>query len=246
MMFTDIHAHLLPGLDDGAQNLGTALEMARIALKQGVTHCICTPHMEPGRFDNTRESIESSLTLFKKALKENNIRLEVAAAAEVHFGLEIVSGFEKGEIPFLGKWQGKSVMLLEFPHGHVPYGAEELTRWLINNNVIPLIAHPERNRGFIKQPSRLKAFLQQGCLCQVTSASYFGRFGSSAQLLAEQLAREEQITVIASDAHNTETRPPLFSSAIEHISQFAGEAAAEQWMMLNPWTIAESLFGETH
>jgi len=242
MGFVDIHSHLLPGLDDGAQDLRTALDMARIALKQGVSHCICTPHIEPGRFDNTKKSIESSLTLFKKALKEHNIDLVVAAAAEVHFGLEVISGIHKGEVPFLGKWQDMNVMLLELPHGHVPYGAEDLTKWLIANNVIPLIAHPERNRGFIKQPSRLDVFLQQGCLTQVTTASFFGRFGESAQILAEELARENKITVIASDAHSIEKRPPLFLDALERIEKIAGKEAAEQWMVKNPWTIAESLF----
>ena len=245
MSFVDIHSHLLPGLDDGAPDLGTALEMARIALKQGVSHCICTPHIEPGRFDNTKGSIASSLALFKKALKEHGIDLVVAAAAEVHFGLEVISGIQKDEVPFLGRWQGMNVMLLELPHGHVPYGAEDLTKWLIANNVVPLIAHPERNRGFIKQPSRLDVFLQQGCLAQVTAASFFGRFGESAQILAEELARESKITVIASDAHSIEKRPPLFLDALEHIEKIAGEAAAEQWMVKNPWTIAESLFSST-
>lgn len=245
MGFIDIHSHLLPGLDDGAANLSTALNMARIALKQGVSYCVCTPHIEPGRFDNDKESINASLVLFKKALQEQGIALNVAAAAEVHFGLEILSGVRNDAIPFLGEWEGKQVMLLEFPHGHVPYGSEDLTKWLLASNVVPIIAHPERNRGFIKQPSRLDVFLQQGCLTQVTAASFFGRFGNSAQALAEELALQKKITVIASDAHNIETRPPLFSEAVDRIEELGGPGMAELWMITNPWRMAGVLFAHS-
>jgi protein-tyrosine phosphatase len=244
MSFIDVHSHLLPGIDDGAPDVAVSVAMAKIAVEQGVTHCVCTPHIQPGQFDNTLESIAAAFAIFKKALEDNEIDLRVATAAECHFGLEVISGVENGTLPFLGDWGGKKVILLEFPHGMVPFGAEQLTKWLLEHGVIPMIAHPERNRGFVASPSLIKPFLRQGCLLQVTASSFTGRFGRSAQKLAENLAREAVITVVASDAHNLESRPPLFVDAAHRLEKLAGADKARAWLSDNPGVLTERLFSE--
>jgi protein-tyrosine phosphatase len=242
MNVIDVHSHFLPGIDDGAPTLETSLDMARIAVSQGVTHCVCTPHIQPGTFDNTVEDIQAAYTEFRQGLDKAGIRLATAFAAECHFGIEIMSGVKEGVLPFLGEWEGKKVLLLEFPHGRIPYGADQLTRWLIEQKIIPMIAHPERNRGLIASPEKLKIFLSQGCLLQVTSSSFIGRFGRSAQLLAEELAIQNVITVIGSDAHNSESRPPLFLETAERLGELAGDDLAEKWLSGNPRRLTEVLF----
>ncbi|MES2917844.1 MAG: CpsB/CapC family capsule biosynthesis tyrosine phosphatase [Pseudomonadota bacterium] len=238
----DLHNHLLPGIDDGADDLAAALAMARLAVECGTTHLVCTPHIHPGRYDNTPESIEAARRLFVDGLREAGIALQVAAAAEVRFDMEIMAGVSAGRIPFLGKWQGRDVLLLEFPHGEMPFGAERLTQWLLEREVIPMIAHPERNKGVMRTPSRLKAFIDQGCLLQVTAGALVGRFGERAQELAEELLQEGVVTVIASDAHNLQHRPPLLSEGYERAAQLVGEARAEALVRTRPWEIARHHF----
>lgn len=238
----DLHNHLLPGIDDGADDLAAALAMARLAVESGTTHLVCTPHIHPGRYDNTPESIEAARRLFVDGLREAGIALQVAAAAEVRFDMEIMAGVSAGRIPFLGKWQGRDVLLLEFPHGEIPFGAERLTQWLMDRNVAPLIAHPERNKGVMRTPSRLKAFIDQGCLLQVTGGALAGRFGERAQELAEELLREGVVTVIASDAHNLQHRPPFLSEGRERAARLVGADQAEALVWRRPWEIAQSLF----
>lgn len=238
----DLHNHLLPGIDDGADDMAAALAMARMAVEGGTTHMVCTPHLHAGRYDNTAASIDVSLQGFRTALAEAGIPLKVAAAAEVRFDMEIMLWHGAGQLPFLGEWEGRRVLLLEFPHSDIPFGAERLTQWLIDRNVLPLIAHPERNKGVMRTPSRLKAFIDQGCLLQVTAGSLVGRFGERAQELAESLLCERVVTVIASDAHNLQHRPPTLHEGRECAAAFVGDEEAARLVQGRPWAIVAQHF----
>lgn len=234
----DLHNHLLPGIDDGAPDVEASLELARMAVVEGITHMVCTPHIHPGRYDNTPQSIAAALQQFREALASAGIELQVAAAAEVRFGLELMTGIAEDRIPFLGQWEGSKVMLLEFPHGEIPFGAERLTQWLKDRGVLPMIAHPERNKGIMRQPSRLRPFLEQGCLLQVTASSLTGHFGEQAAEIATDLLLQGHVTILATDAHNRDRRPPCLRNAVKAAEQLIGAQRAAELVSLNPWKIA--------
>lgn len=236
----DLHSHLLPGIDDGAPDLATALALAKIAVKDGITHMVCTPHIHPGRYDNTIGSIQKALTELHQGLADHQINLVISAAAEVRFGMELMVAVKQNSIPFLGVWQSQPVLLLEFPHGEIPFGAERLTAWLLQQGIKPLIAHPERNKGLLRAPEKLKPFLEQGCLLQVTAGAVAGRFGEAVQELAHKLLKEDRVTILASDAHNIEHRPPILSQGRDAAAAIIGEAAAQRLVVDNPWQIARS------
>jgi len=238
----DLHNHLLPGIDDGAPDLDTALQLAEMAVRHGTTHLVCTPHIHPGRYDNTPSTINQALALFQQGLNQHDIPLQVAAAAEVRFGMELMIGVKNKSIPFLGQWQGQNVMLLEFPHGEMPFGAERLTAWLLQQSIIPMIAHPERNKGLMRDPNKLNPFIQQGCLLQVTAGSVAGDFGEVAQELAVQWLEKNWVTILASDAHNLEHRPPILTTGLAAASEILGEDAARRLVIDNPWQIAQQHF----
>ena len=238
----DIHNHLLPGIDDGAPDVDAALALARVAVADGITHMVCTPHIHPGRHDNTPDTIRAALRVLGGALREHGIPLRVAAAAEVRFDIDIIDAVRERRLPYLGRWQGKKVVLLEFPHGHLPFGAEKLTQWLIAHDIVPLIAHPERNKTVLQHPARLKPLLQQGCLLQVTASAVCGGFGAACQQLAHRLLDAGVVTVLASDAHNLAHRPPVLSAGLEHAAALVGHAMARRLVEHNPWDIAQSHF----
>lgn len=241
-MSVDIHNHLLPGIDDGAADMAEALAMARLAEADGVTHLLCTPHIHPGLYDNTAAGIAAALEGYRAALAEAGIALAVAAAAEVRFGLEVMTGAGTGELPFIGEWDGQQVLLLEFPHTEVPFGAERLTEWLIARDIRPMIAHPERNRDIINDVGRLGPFLSQGCLTQVTASALTGQFGEASQHRAEQLVMDGQATCLASDAHNTRNRVPCLGRGTEAAAALIGRDAAQTLSRDNPWRIIRPHF----
>jgi protein-tyrosine phosphatase len=238
----DLHNHLLPGIDDGAPDLETALQLARIAVQDGITHLVCTPHIHPGRYDNDRNSIHTAHQQFVRGLDQAGIELRVSWAAEVRFGMELMASQAEGNLPFLGRWQDNKVLLLEFPHSEIPFGAERLTRWLLQRNIVPMIAHPERNKGIMRTPSKLKPFLEQGCLLQVTASSVAGHFGEAAQDIAHTLLEQGLVTILASDAHNLQHRPPHLREGMEHAARIVGDTQAERLVKDTPWLIAQSHF----
>lgn len=238
----DLHNHLLPGIDDGAPDLETALQLARLAVQDGITHLVCTPHIHPGRYDNTPATIAAAREQFVSGLQKAGIPLQVATAAEVRYGMELMRGIEQGTLPFLGEWHGKKVLLLELPHSEVPFGAERMTEWLLQHGVMPMIAHPERNKGVMQCPRKLKPFIEQGCLLQVTAGAVAGRFGEPARLIANALLELGLVTILASDAHNIQHRPPVLVEGMQHAARIVGDFQAERLVIDTPWQIARGHF----
>ncbi|MFM9817490.1 UNVERIFIED_CONTAM: hypothetical protein K0B97_06095 [Spiribacter pallidus] len=238
----DIHNHVLPGMDDGPADMGEALAIAKLAVADGVTHLMATPHIHPGLYDNTLEGIALALKSFRDAVAEAGIPLAVSAAAEMRFDLEVMTRVDTGTLPYLGHWKSQSVFLLEFPHTEVPFGAERLVEWLVARDICPMIVHPERNRDILNEPQRLAPFLQQGCLLQVTASALTGQFGERTRGMAEQLVRDGAVTCLASDAHNTVNRLPCLSQGARAVEALAGRAAARALTHENPWQIVKGHF----
>ena len=183
----DLHSHILPGIDDGARSLDIALEMARQAVDNGVTHMVCTPHMHKGYFDNTYASIESTFKTFEQNVALHKIPITLSFAAEVRVNELIPIWHKQNELPFLGALGNKRILLLEMPHSHLPQGLDLLVKWLLKNNVQPLIAHPERNRELLSEQHKFLWLQRLGCKFQATAGALTGRFGENIQQFATTL-----------------------------------------------------------
>jgi len=148
----------------------------------------------------------------------------------VRLGAEIIDLVAEGRIPFLGERDGYRIMLLEFPHGHIPVGADNFVAWLLKNRIRPLIAHPERNREIMDEVNKLTPFVTMGCMLQVTAGSVEGRFGEHARERAVDLLRRGWVSVLASDAHNLEHRPPELEPGRRAAAAIVGEP--ESWKLV--------------
>lgn len=226
----DLHCHLLPGIDDGPEDLATALHLARHAVAAGIRVSVVTPHMHPGRYENRAANIRADAGLFQQALDAEGIALQISYAAEVRLDHEILSWVGEEHIPYLGTWQGQRVMLLEFPHSHVPVGADKLVTWLLKQGIRPMIAHPERNKDILRNIDKLIPFIQLGCLLQVTAGAVAGTFGEFARARAIDLLERGWVTVLASDAHNLDARPPELEPGRRAAAKIVGEE--ESWRLV--------------
>lgn len=226
----DLHCHLLPGIDDGPADLATALRLARHAVSAGIRTAVVTPHMHSGRYENRAAGIRAAAQAFQRALDAEGIALEIAGAAEVRLDHEILSWVGADHIPYLGRWEGERLMLLEFPHSHVPVGADKLVAWLLKQGIRPMIAHPERNKDILRSIDKLLPFIRLGCLLQVTAGSVAGSFGPLARARAVDLLERGWVTVLASDAHNLEARPPELEPGRLAAALIVGEE--ESWNLV--------------
>ncbi len=240
----DLHCHLLHGIDDGPNTLEESLALCRIAVADGITRAVVTPHVHPGRWENTRTSIDRARGHLQRVLENHEIPLQLGFAAEVRLTELVPAQVEKGDIPFYGEVEGFQVMLLEFPHGEIIPGSHKLVQWLLGRGIRPLIAHPERNRQIMKDVFQLQPFIDSGCWLQLTAGSVTGDFGERCQSVAHQLLELDVVKVVASDGHNAGTRPPVLSQAFNDIVQKYGKEKAQRLILDTPATIVAGQFIE--
>lgn len=230
----DLHCHFLPGIDDGPETLAQALELARAAVDDGITHSVLTSHVDPERYTNQLSNLEVAITDFSRALVQANIPLEVRLGCEARLCPELIDLISDNQIPFLGEVDGWRILLLEFPHQMIPVGSNRFIYHLLKQKIRPLIAHPERNKAIMAQPDKIQEFTDAGCWLQFTAGSLAGRFGNQAQQVAFQLIEEGFHCIAATDAHNLNNRPPRLSEGREALSQRYGPAVAQSMVVDRP------------
>ncbi len=238
----DLHCHLLPGIDDGPKSIEESLDMARHAANAGITKIVTTPHITPGRYDNSLASIQPVFENLKAAIKEQAIPVEISFAAEIRFDPVIIDMVNNDILPVLGEYEGERIILLEFPHTHIPRGCEDLIRWLADKGVRVLIAHPERNGSVMGNIEIITSFIKMGCLLQITGGALTGVFNEGPRECAVELLKRGWVSIIASDAHNMHARCPELEPARQEAAKIVGEEKASDMVISRPASIAKMHF----
>ncbi|WP_286230079.1 tyrosine-protein phosphatase [Neobacillus mesonae] len=198
----DIHCHILPGVDDGAQTMEDSITMAKQAAKEGIHTIIATPHLNH-QYDNRKQAIVEKVDAVNLALKQEGVNLIILPGQEPRIYGEIIEDYEKNEIQTLN---GSRYVFIEFPSNHVPMYSEKLLFDLQVKGLTPVIVHPERNSELIEHPDVLYNLVEKGALTQVTASSLCGYFGKKIKIFSEQLIEANLTHFIASDAHNVVNR----------------------------------------
>ncbi|MEN3769011.1 tyrosine-protein phosphatase [Priestia megaterium] len=199
----DIHSHILPGVDDGALTMEEAVSMAKLAVNEGITKIIATPHHQNGTFFNRKQDILERIKELNYMLQRENISLEVLPGQETRIYGSLLDDFEKGDILSLNH---TNYLFVELPSGHVPRYTEQLLFEMQLKGLTPIIVHPERNAEVMKNPEKILKLVKKGALTQLTAGSLTGHFGKKVQKFSMQLIEANCTHFIASDVHNTSTR----------------------------------------
>ncbi len=227
----DIHTHILPGMDDGAVNLDQSLEMIDVAVQNGITAIVATPHMLPERtIANKKDQVLSLTKELREVVRSRGLSLELYPGGEVYATPDIVKRLTYGEI--LTYNDSNKYLLLEMARDEVPGFMSKVIFELKLIGITPIIAHPERNQGIIRRPECLYHMVEQGALAQITASSL--RSGSAFYHTGELLLKCNLIHFIASDAHDTTRRAPRLSIYKSILEEIVGEFRANQILMDNP------------
>ena len=224
----DLHSHYLPWVDDGAADLQAALGLLKAAEANGIVDTVLTPHVYPGRWDNALANLEPAFASFRSAAASAGVTMRLHLGAEVHLLPETLEMVAAGNVPYIGGHEGRHVMLLELPDARIPVGTENAVRYLLRLGVVPMIAHPERNKDVMRDPTRVAGLVREGCLVQLTAASVCGWFGRGAHSASLRILDEGWATVVATDAHNLAHRPPVLADAFDALRRRYGEALARE------------------
>jgi protein-tyrosine phosphatase len=234
----DLHCHILPGVDDGAKSLEEAVEMAQIAEDEGIERIVATPHLFRENFLNEDLGIiEEKRKELSGALEASNIHLELLSGAEVHIAHNLMEEIRKNRNYLV--INRSSYMFVEFPSRHVFSGVKELFFELMSEGIIPIIAHPERNSVFVRNPSFLYELIQMGSLAQANSGSLSGIYGREAEQAVCRFLEMNLIHFIGSDGHNTDALAPRLLEARERVERIIGEEGAVALVKENPGAVLE-------
>lgn len=217
----DLHCHILPGVDDGAQTLEDSLAMAEKAISQGITHILCTPHHNNGKYKNPKQTVIPRVAQLQEELDQRQLPLTVLEGQEVHITGDLLEDMSRDEILFTDLED--TYILIEFPTIDIPAFTEQLFFELRKRGKIPVIVHPERNAKFREDPNRLIPFLDMGVLAQLTAPSYVGTFGKSIQKTAKEMVKHNLVQMVASDAHGVTKRNFYLKEAFEAIEKDFGQ-----------------------
>ena len=262
----DLHAHILPELDDGPKTLTESVEMCRRSYQDGIRTIVATPHILEGVYPNHRPTILAKVQELNAAIVEcglgntergmknldskisshlnselrdrhSELPLVILPGADVHFSSDMVRLCENGGIVTVND-KGRYLMV-EFDFQGIPYRAEDVLFRLMARGIIPIITHPERNLEIGQRPQRYGEMIRMGCLGQVTGMSLTGGFGSGVKQTAEKLLKNRLVQIIASDTHSITRRPPVLSPAVREAEKIVGKEEAQMMVTDYPQAILE-------
>jgi protein-tyrosine phosphatase len=230
----DFHTHILHQIDDGARSLEEAVMMARIAVEDGITTIVATPHSPLSR-QGQRYSVElvhQRLDELRAVLQQEHVPLDVQPGTELRYHADLLLHLQAELVLPCGAHRA---LLIECPNSHLPQRLEETIFRLQVEGYTVVIAHPERIRTVQKDPGVLIPLIERNVLMQLTAGALIGAQGRRMQRLAEMMVTHSLIHLLASDAHSASSiRSPQLATACAHAARLVGEQTARAMVQCVP------------
>jgi len=233
----DVHSHIIFGVDDGPSIVDESLRMIEKAIKAGIKVVIATPHFQKDLFE-TERIIENYHKLYYRIA---NFDLTLLLGYEV-FMNPIIPDLLAGSTDLT--MNGSRYILIELPFDVMPAYTYETVFKLQLSNMVPIIAHPERIRYFVKNFYAFLNLVERGCLIQIDAASVIGVYGRQVKEFAKRLIKMNMVHFVASDAHYAEDYEKWYSNAYLKISQWKSEEYADELFSKNAKVMLNDLKGK--
>jgi protein-tyrosine phosphatase len=230
-MMIDIHSHILPGIDDGSKSWDMTLAMCRLAVQDGITHIVTTPHADD-TYSYSRDRVREVLNELSQKVGD---QLVFSIGCDFHLSFDNIE--DAIAHPQRYTIAAKQYLLVELSdYGMPPQVSDGLFK-LQSAGVVPIITHPERNAILQRGPERVLEWVDAGCLVQVTACAVTGLWGPVARRVGMWLLEHNALHVLATDAHDDKNRPPILSEARDAVSKQFGSDVARALVLDNPAAI---------
>jgi protein-tyrosine phosphatase len=227
----DIHSHILPEVDDGAQSWEMAVHMCHMAVQDGIEHMVATPHAN-AEFAYDRRWLRSVLD---ELLQRTAGKPQLSLGCDFHFSYENLESL--AQTPHRFTIEDTPYLLVEFSDFSLPPSLTEELDVLLHRGLIPIITHPERNLLLQRKPERVLDWVRLGCVVQVTASAITGMWGDRAKKIAEWLLDREAVHILATDSHSVDGRPPILSEARDAIRRVYRPSVAQALTDDNPGAV---------
>ena len=223
----DLHAHVLPGIDDGPATLADSLALLQAMEEQGIHTVVAAAHALDGKYNATRDAVLAATDLVNAELRRSGRHIQVLPGMELYLTFDLMRALRSGEA--IGLNNSRHIVV-ELPHREFPMYTERALFEAMIAGFRPILNHPERNQEIRRRPELMYRLADKGVLAMVTASSLIGRFGPEARALAEEFVAEGVAPYIVSDAHDLKGRAPLLPdglAAARHLGKAdqAAEAA---------------------
>ena len=233
----DLHAHILPGVDDGARSPDETLEMSRAAARTGSKVVLATPHRKDVTENWSVEHIRRLLADANARNAEHGVNLSLALGMENHLDEALPAEIRAGRALTI---DGGRYILIEMPFFGKPDYIERTLAKVQDVGLVPVLAHPERIEAFQRDPDLLAAFIERGMLSQITAGSVVGTWGEDVRRFTLELLETRMAHVMASDTHAPDgLRSPRLGVGIEAAAEIVGIDAATAMVVDTPRAILE-------
>jgi protein-tyrosine phosphatase len=234
----DIHAHILPAVDDGSYSLEESLRMIKMAQDGGVNTIVATPHCNiPGSFKNfVSAELEERFLRLKQAVKDAGLSVKILRGMEVFATGQTVKHLEAGNVWTLND---TGYVLMEFAFDEDPEFCMMILEDCYDAGFIPVIAHPERYYFVQRDPRIIFDWYVEGYGIQINKGSILGRFGRTSFETARLLLQHGLVSCVASDAHSSHQRTPHMYEAKKFLDEYYGTDYRKLVTEINPARILE-------
>ncbi len=232
----DLHSHILPGIDDGAPNWAASMAIAEMAAQDGIEVMAATPHFMPGLYDNNTPEVMSLVDQLNDRLADKGVNLTVVCGGDVHIRPDLLSVLRSGEVPTI---HGSQYFLFEPSHITVPQRLADLVHNLHAGGFEPILTHPERLKWIEGKYDLMCELEKSGVWMQITCGSLTGRFGKRPKYWAERMLAEGRVKILATDAHNVTSRPPLMAEAFDIAVREVGLDEARNLVLTRPLAVLD-------
>jgi protein-tyrosine phosphatase len=224
MNYTDMHNHIVPGVDDGSENMEESMELVEMAYQEGIRRLICTPHYMRGRNHYTYEQLDETFAAFADMVRQQHPDIELWLGNEVLYEEGIVEDLKAGKIHTMA---GTKYVLIEF-NIRIPYAElYQAMKKVSAARFRPIIAHVERYQCLTKHEERIQELRELGIYIQMNASSVEGGLFDEHARWCQKLLKKGYIDFIGTDAHDLENRAPVIGDAVKWITKKCGEEVAE-------------------
>lgn len=195
---TDLHSHLIPGIDDGSRNLDDSIQLIRKMIDLGFKKIITTPHIMADYYRNTPEIINRGLDTVREELHRQQINIPIEAAAEYYFDESFEKKLNTGNMLTIAN----GFLLFELSYVNYPSNLFEVIEKILDKGYKPILAHPERYPYLFGSLDNYRKLKESGCYFQINILSFTGYYGKQSQGIAEDLTDYMMVDFIATDMHH--------------------------------------------
>ena len=233
----DLHAHILPGVDDGAVTPGDTLQMSRVAAETGTEVVLATPHRRDVTENWSVAHLHRLIADMNRQNADHGIDITLVLGMENHLDQALPAEIEAGRaLPM----NDSRYILIEMPFFGKPEFIEETLTTIQERGLVPVLGHPERIEAFQQEPALLASFVEGGMLSQITAGSVVGTWGDDVRRFTHELLRRRLVHVMASDTHFAAgLRSPRLDVGIEAAADIVGMDEAIAMVVDTPLAILE-------